>query len=330
MSTTPAGWYDDGTGRQRWWDGQQWTEHYAPEPADSTEPEAQAAGEDLETPATETPAVDETPSTDEAGTPTAATTPLGDDLPDHSAAAAPVLPVAATEQPASDQSGSDYPGTAPAYPGAGAPSGYPAAGPYVQTGAEEPKKLSVPGLVGLGLAVLGTILVFIPVVGVVGFILLAAAFIVSLISLFLKGKKWPGIAGLVLAVVGTIVGVVMSFVYLLAIAQGVSDEMDSLPSSSPSIEATEPSEPDGADEGTRPTSAEVAVGLTAILASEGTEAYTEPQITCLSDLLVESDLDNSTLRAIAESDGTLTDVDAAYGFAEVLGDTEAISACFVP
>ena len=24
----PAGWYDDGSGRQRWWDGQDWTEHY--------------------------------------------------------------------------------------------------------------------------------------------------------------------------------------------------------------------------------------------------------------------------------------------------------------
>ncbi|MGB3376178.1 MAG: DUF2510 domain-containing protein [Microbacterium sp.] len=28
--STPAGWYDDGSGRQRWWDGTQWTEHYAP------------------------------------------------------------------------------------------------------------------------------------------------------------------------------------------------------------------------------------------------------------------------------------------------------------
>ena len=25
-----AGWYDDGAGRQRWWDGQQWTDHYQP------------------------------------------------------------------------------------------------------------------------------------------------------------------------------------------------------------------------------------------------------------------------------------------------------------
>lgn len=29
---TPAGWYNDGAGHQRWWDGYQWTEHYAPAP----------------------------------------------------------------------------------------------------------------------------------------------------------------------------------------------------------------------------------------------------------------------------------------------------------
>lgn len=28
--TTPAGWYDDGSGQQRWWDGHAWTEHLAP------------------------------------------------------------------------------------------------------------------------------------------------------------------------------------------------------------------------------------------------------------------------------------------------------------
>ncbi|WP_396655053.1 DUF5067 domain-containing protein [Microbacterium sp.] len=27
--STPAGWYDDGSGRQRWWDGTQWTDHFA-------------------------------------------------------------------------------------------------------------------------------------------------------------------------------------------------------------------------------------------------------------------------------------------------------------
>jgi hypothetical protein len=27
--STPAGWYDDGSGRLRWWDGDQWTKHFA-------------------------------------------------------------------------------------------------------------------------------------------------------------------------------------------------------------------------------------------------------------------------------------------------------------
>jgi hypothetical protein len=35
MTNTQAGWYDDGsgTGTQRWWDGQSWTDRYQQEPA---------------------------------------------------------------------------------------------------------------------------------------------------------------------------------------------------------------------------------------------------------------------------------------------------------
>src|SRR5688572_15011097 len=40
MSKAP-GWYDDGRGELRWWDGTQWTEHVQtpdPDPADGAEP----------------------------------------------------------------------------------------------------------------------------------------------------------------------------------------------------------------------------------------------------------------------------------------------------
>lgn len=40
--TTPAGWYDDGSGRRRWWDGGRWTEHFE-EPGTATVRYAQPA-----------------------------------------------------------------------------------------------------------------------------------------------------------------------------------------------------------------------------------------------------------------------------------------------
>lgn len=61
MTTTPPGWYDDGHGAMRWWDGSQWTEHVAqpdPEPsADApTEAEIVAASAASAQPATATDA----------------------------------------------------------------------------------------------------------------------------------------------------------------------------------------------------------------------------------------------------------------------------------
>lgn len=32
MADTQAGWYDDGSGTMRWWDGQAWTENVQPPP----------------------------------------------------------------------------------------------------------------------------------------------------------------------------------------------------------------------------------------------------------------------------------------------------------
>jgi hypothetical protein len=93
--------------------------------------------------------------------------------------------------------------------------------------------MSVIGLVGLGLAVLGTILVCIPVTTIFGWILLFGGFVVSIVSLFLKGKKWPGFTGLGVSVLGSIVGLIMAFVFATVFfAQQVAD---SVPDPVPSI-----------------------------------------------------------------------------------------------
>ncbi len=63
------------------------------------------------------------------------------------------------------------------------------------------------GLIALLLAVLGFVLVLIPLIGVVGFILLFAAFVLSIVALARRGRR-KALAGvaLVLSVVGPIVG----------------------------------------------------------------------------------------------------------------------------
>lgn len=278
--TTPAGWYDDGSGRLRWWDGQQWTEHFAPETTATTETTAattdEAVAEDL-SPDTTAEATGSAPLAEEAAAsaePSATVAAEREIAPDEPATDFVISPEPAQDWTAPASGAHDLPGAAPVVPPVGADGGaaayppaapganayqaqggYPAPGTYPSTqgvggypgqapagqGAYPgqnahpgqapypgqapapvgPKKTSVLGLVGLGIAALGLILAFVPLTLPFAWVLLAAGFIVSLISLFLKGTKWPGITGLGVSVLGGIVAIVVSILFVVSVANNV-------------------------------------------------------------------------------------------------------------
>lgn len=163
MATTPPGWYDDGHGAMRWWDGAQWTEHVAapdPETDDRaeapTEADIVAANEAAEAEQAQAAELD----------PAVA---LGVGIP--SAAATPEFPQYSGEPP--------YPADQPAgvSPAPGAyPAGYPGTdgAPGAFTAATEPRKSKLWILwVVLGVVLLG--------------IVIAAAIVIPLLFLSLTG-----------------------------------------------------------------------------------------------------------------------------------------------
>ncbi len=146
MATTPPGWYDDGRGALRWWDGAQWTEHVQTpdaEPAADAEP-------DEAMDALLAPAVEPAPTLADASAPVAD---------------APAPPVdGSSPAPANDvvPEGGYPPSVPPGYPG-GFPGGSAPSGAFIA--ATEPKKSKlwilwvVLGVVLLGIVILATVLI---------------------------------------------------------------------------------------------------------------------------------------------------------------------------
>jgi len=75
-----------------------------------------------------------------------------------------------------------------------------------------PGKKNVVALIAMIVAIVGFIFACVPGALIVGWILLPIAFVLSIVSLFLKGgRKWMGIVGLVVSIIGTIVGFIVFF-----------------------------------------------------------------------------------------------------------------------
>lgn len=106
----------------------------------------------------------------------------------------------------------------------------------------QPRKNNVVGIIALVVGIIGLVCACIPGIMILGWLLLPVAFILGIISLFLKGKKWPGIVGLVLSVLGSILGVV---VFLVVMAHSVSDAADDMSGSSSSSSSASASETSG-------------------------------------------------------------------------------------
>lgn len=153
MTTTPPGWYDDGHGALRWWDGSQWTEHVAEPDAESSDAptEAEIVAAQL--------GLDDAPAPAPAGAPVPPAVPAHSDA--DAVAAEPGAAAAQGTAPAAvAPSAGAYPPPAPGAPGV---TGVPAGGAF--TAATEPRKSKlwivwvVLGVVLLGIVIAAAVLI---------------------------------------------------------------------------------------------------------------------------------------------------------------------------
>ncbi|KQQ65682.1 DUF2510 domain-containing protein [Microbacterium sp. Leaf320] len=293
--TTPAGWYDDGSGRQRWWDGVAWTEHTVTAQAQTTATASATTQQQVSTQQPDSPqqqvapqdtAADgiATPAVDASGQSTAGVDPVVGSLASHATESATFEPPYVLQTANSADAHPGGPAGAPVW--GQAPMHGQQGTAYLAQGATAPfgvlapppakPKLSVLGIIGLAVAVIGLILSCFPSIAIAGWVLLGVGFVVSLVSVFLRGTKWPGIVGMSMSVLGSIVAIAVMLLSLSTAAPGAT-----VPTSSPgsSSDGEEPDE--SAAEGTeRVYINDLEVGHCLPLVEWEDEVYDLPVVPC--------------------------------------------------
>lgn len=129
-------------------------------------------------------------------------------------------------------------------------------------------KPHVLGIIALAVAVIGFIFACIPGALIVGWVLLPIALILSIVALFLKGKKWPAITALAVSIVGTIVGFVVFFTVVTTSFEQAFSEIEGttgqVEANNEAADTSEDSEEPVADEPAPPADTNLAFGDTMV------------------------------------------------------------------
>lgn len=163
------------------------------------------------------------------------------------------------------------------------------------------------GYIGLGLALLGTIFACTlnPVLFLIGFILLFAGFVVSIIGLFKKNTaKWTSIVGMILSFIGAGIGI---FVLMIGLAVSTLSDGE-IPTSPDAPSVTEPGDVNASPEETdssntdRPSPDVIATEFQKLAAAGGVDNYEElPSFyPCIGEELYNSTVSDETLWTIIQ------------------------------
>lgn len=117
--------------------------------------------------------------------------------------------------------------------------------------AQERKSRNTLGLIALITAIVGAVFAVIPGAMIIGWILLPIAFVLAIISLFMKDqKRGQGIAALIISIVGTVIGFLVFFVVMASsVDEAFNDDVQVEAPASDGNEAAEQDEtPAEADE----------------------------------------------------------------------------------